>query len=423
MDKRVVITGIGVVSANGLDTETYWKNLFSGKSYVAYDEHMNAIGAKSKVNCKINDFNWEMLSKKYGYKNLEDEARFIKLSLISGSKAIEDSGLEEAGYNENDCGVVFASAIGGTPTFERVYKNLLDKETGLLKYKPIGNYFYNAGMLSYPACILGEKYGFRNICTAISTGCTGGIDALGMAFDLIKNGKAKVIMANASEAPLADITYATLDSIGALCTAEGPYATRSRPFDLTRAGFVIGEGAGAIIVEELGHALERKAHIYGEVLAYESGNNTRHMTDLTGEGEALTKLILSAMKHAGLTNEQIEYINAHGSSTKQNDLYETLAFKNAFGEGAYKINISSTKSMLGHSLASASMMGIIAILGSFKYNIIHPTANLQNKDPECDLNYTPNISQNRIVNNAMITASGFGGIHSVGIFGKYRKDI
>lgn len=422
MNKRVVITGIGIVSANGQEKETFWENLFLGKSYVEYNEHMDKIGAKSKVNCEISDFSWTDLSKKYGYDNLDNEARFIKFSLIAGSKAYEDAGLENQNYDEKECGIIFASAIGGTPTFENVYKMLLDKGTGLLKYRKIGKHFYNAGMLNHPANILAEKYRFRNMCTAISTGCTGGIDALGMAFDLIQSGQAKVIMANAAEAPLADITYATLDSIGALCTAEGPYETRSRPFDLKRDGFVIGEGAGAIIVEEFEHALKRNAHIYGEVLAYESGNNAKHMTDLVGEGDSLTQIMVSALKHAGMSNDQIDYINAHGSSTKQNDLYETKAIKKALESYAYDVNISSTKSMLGHSLSSASMMGIISILGSFKYNKVHPTINLYTKDPECDLNYTPNMSQDRIISKAMITASGFGGIHSVAILGKLSED-
>lgn len=421
MKKRVVITGIGVVSANGMEKETFWNNLFSGKSYVKYDEHMDKIGAKSKVNCKITDFKWEELSKKYGFSNMESEARFIKFSLIAGEKAFRDSKLSEFTYNAKDCGIVFSSAIGGTPTFENIYKRLLDPNKKLLQYEPIGKYFYNAGMLNFPANVLAKKYGFKNICTAISTGCTGGVDALGLAYDLIRSGEAKVLIANAAEAPLADITYATLDSIGALCVAEGSYETRSRPFDMTRAGFVIGEGAGAIIVEEYEHALKRKAHIYGEIIAYSSKNNALHMTDLTGEAKVLTETIQEALKKANIKAEAIDYINAHGSSTKQNDLYETKAFKKAFGKHAYEINISSTKSMLGHSLASASMLGIIATLGIFRYDKVHPTANLLNRDPECDLNYTPNTAQDRVVNNAMITASGFGGIHSVAVLKKLER--
>lgn len=422
MKKRVVITGIGVVSANGLDKEVFWENLFLGKSYVKYDKHMDEIGAKSKVNCKVENFEWEKLSDVYGFDNLESEARFIQFALIAGEKAYRDSKLSEYNYDENDCGIVFSSAIGGTPTFENVYKELLDPDDYILRYKPIGEFFYNAGMLNFPANILAKKYGFKNICTAISTGCTGGVDTLGLAFDLIRSGNAKIVMANAAEAPLADITYATLDSIGALCVAEGAYETRSRPFDRTRAGFVIGEGAGAIIVEELEHALQRKAHIYGEIISYTSKNNAQHMTDLVGNAEVLTGAIQEALKDAGIKGEDIDYINAHGSSTKQNDLFETKAFKAAFCEHAYKMSISSTKSMLGHSLSSASMLGIIAILGSFKYDKVHPTANLDIMDPECDLNYIPNIAQNKVVNKAMITASGFGGIHSVAVLSKYRKE-
>jgi 3-oxoacyl-(acyl-carrier-protein) synthase len=422
MSKRVVITGIGVVSANGMDKKSFWKNIFKGVSYVKYDKHMYEIGSKSRVNCSIENFDWNKVSKEYGFLNLDEEARFIKLALIAGAKAFEDSKLEIGTYNSKECGTIFASAIGGTPTFEDIYKTLVNSSTGFLEYKPIGKHFYNAGMLNYPANILGQKYKFYNRCVAISTGCTGGIDALGMGYDAIRSGEVKIIMANASEAPLADITYATLDSIGALCTAEGAYETRSRPFEQSRAGFVIGEGAAALILEELEHAVARKANIYGEIIAYNSKNNALHMTDLEGEGDALANTITEALQQANISKQEIDYINAHGSSTKQNDLYETKALKKAFGEFSYKINISSTKSMIGHSLASASMMGVIAILGSLKYDKVHPTINLDKCDPECDLNYTPNISRDRKINKALLTASGFGGIHSVGIFSKYEGE-
>jgi len=422
MKKRVVITGIGVVAANGQEKEIVWDNLFAGRSYVEFDKHMDDIGAKSKVNCSIKDFEWHRLSQQYGLGEYDNEARFIKFALIAGIKAFEDSKLKSSSYNPSEAGVVFASAIGGTPTFENIYQQLIDKETNTLNYKPIGEFFYNAGMLNYPANILCKRYNFQNMCTAISTGCTGGIDTVGMAYEAIQCGQAKIIMANASEAPLADITYATLDSIGALCTATGEYNTRSRPFDKNRAGFVIGEGAGAIILEELEHALERDAPIYGEVLAYTSKNNANHMTDLLGNGEALVYAIDEAINQAGISKKEIDYINAHGSSTKQNDIYETTAFKKVFGEHAYRININSTKSMLGHSLASASMLGVIAVLGSFKYAKVHPTINLKTHDPECDLDYTPNIAVKRNVQKAMLTASGFGGIHSVGIFAKFERN-
>lgn len=418
--KRVVITGIGLVAPNGQDKETFWNNLFEGKSFVAQDQAMLKLDSKSKVNCKIKEIELDDLKDELAFiSKISEEARFVQLGVLAGLKAVKDSGIDFEKLDTKECGTIFASAIGGTPTFEDVYQKLTSYGKEKLTYHKIGKYFYNAGMLNYPAMLLAKRYNLNNLCTAISTGCTGGLDALGLAYETIQSGTAKLMLAGASEAPLTNITYATLDSIGALSVAKGEPSTSSRPFDKERAGFVISEGSGCVVLEELEHALKRGATIYGEVLSYGSSNNMKHMTDLVGDGSSLADTIQQVLQNIQVKPEQIDYINAHGSSTAQNDLYETKAFKNVFGKDAYNIPISSTKSMIGHSLASASMLGIIAILGSIKNSKIHPTANLIHPDPECDLDYVPLKCRAKEVNKALITTSGFGGIHSVGLIGKY----
>jgi 3-oxoacyl-(acyl-carrier-protein) synthase len=419
--KRVVITGIGIIAPNGHSKQVFWSNLFDGKSFVENDVDMQNMGVKSTVNSKIKNFKIEnYVDDDILLKHLKEQDNFIQYGFAAGASAIKDANMEL--IDSDDCGVLFASAIGGTPKIQKIYENLSNGGKEKLKYRSVGDSFYNAGMVNYPAVLLAEKYGFNSVCTSISTGCTAGLDSVGMCYDLIKNNEAKVMLAGAAEAPLTDITYATLDVIGALCVAEGEPSTRSRPFDKTRAGFVIAEGSACLVVEELEHALARNAKIYGEILAYESSNNTYHMTDLIGDGKSMANTIDKALESANISPDSIDYINAHGSSTYQNDLFETNAFKLVFKEKSKNIPISSTKSMIGHSLSSASAMGVIASLGSIKYKKVHPTINLKNKDEKCDLNYVPNIAQDHDVKKAMVTASGFGGIHSIGIFGEYRGE-
>lgn len=420
--KRVVITGIGIVAPNGIGKEMFWDNLFSGKSFVDEEPLMNELGIKSKVNCKIKEFNlshFQSFKDEEFFKHLSEQERFIQLGVISGKMAIEDSGIAGFPDDGKSAGVIYSSAIGGTPGIEKIFRKVSKRGKDKVRYQPVGEHFYNAGMVNYPAVLLAHQYGLKNICTSLSTGCTAGLDSIGMSFDLIRNGEAKVMLAGASEAPLTEITYATLDIIGALCVAEGEPASRSRPFDKERAGFVISEGAACLVLEELEHALERNAHIYGEVLSFASVNNAYHMTDLNEDGKSMAKVISKALDKGAVEPGSIDYINAHGSSTAQNDLFETRAYKLALGEHAYNIPISSTKSMIGHSLSSASTVGVIAALGSFKYSKVHPTINLNSADHKCDLDYVPNVAREHKVNRALTTASGFGGIHSVGIFEKY----
>ncbi len=249
----------------------------------------------------------------------------------------------------------------------------------------------------------------------MTTGCTAGIDALGLGFDLVRHGDLSLVISAAAEAPLSGISYATLDVIGSLAVGDWPAERASRPFDARRGGFVLGEGAAAVVLEDLDHALARGARIYGEVLGYASLNNAQHMTDLAPDGAAMAAVLRRLIDDAGVPAETVDYVNAHGSSTSQNDLFETQALKTVLGGHAYRIPVSSTKSMIGHSLSAASLTGVIATIGAIQSGMVPPTANYEFPDPDCDLDYVPNVPREHHVGGALVMASGFGGIHSAAL--------
>lgn len=419
--KRVVITGVGVIAPNGVGKDRFWEQLFSGKSYIKQDPCMLKMGINSTVNCSLEGFDILQIVEGQLGEYLETQDRFVQFGVGAGVLAAADAGLLPGQDSKPDIGLIFSSAIGGTPTVQKMFEELSNYGGHEIRHLPVGDKFYNSGMFNYPAALLAHHYGFQNMCSSLSTGCTAGIDAMGMAYETVRLGEANIMLAGASEAPLTELTYATLDVIGSLSVAKGDPSSASRPFDKTRAGFVIGEGSGVVVLEELEHALERGAHIYGEIVSYASVNNAFHMTDLQSSGESMATVIERVLEEGNVHPESIDYINAHGSSTPQNDIFETNAYKRIFGDYAYEIPISSTKSMIGHSLSSASLMGVIAILGGIEHSMVHPTANFSTPDEHCDLDYVPYIAREVRVNRALITASGFGGIHSASIIQRYAE--
>lgn len=417
--KRVVVTGIGVIAPLGIGKEQFWKNAIRGQSYLVSDLEMESMGIKSKVLCRIDDFNLADYCSGEEFEHLHEQDRVVQIGVISGSMAIADSGLDLTQENSEEVGIIFSSAIGGTPYIQKIFELLSDRGQQPIRHMPVGENFYNAGMFNYSAALLAQKYGVAGPCTSLSTGCTAGLDALGLSVETIRSGEAKIMLAGATEAPLTSLTYATLDVIGSLSVADCEPEKASRPFDAKRGGFVIGEAAAVLVLEELEHALARGAHIYAEAVAYSSVSNAFHMTDLPDHGIPMAAVVERAMEQGKVSPEEVDYINAHGSSTPQNDLFETNAYKKVLGEQAYKIPISSTKSMIGHSLSSASLVGVVATLGAIELSVVHPTANYEYPDPLCDLDYVPNQARSHEVRTAMLTASGFGGIHSAAIFRKY----
>lgn len=421
MGRRVVITGIGIVAPNGLNKHDFWENCKLGKSFTKNDPNMLEIGLKSCVICEIENFTLSDHVNIEDYPDLDKLDKFVQYGVVAGKQALEDAALDHLTPDDLDAtGLVFSSAIGGTPTIVDIFAECTDEGSTGIQHKPVGERFYNSGMFNYPAMLLAQQYQLSGPCTSVSTGCTAGVDALGMSYMTILAGDADIMLAGASEAPLTDLTYATLDVINAMAVGDYSGDKASRPFDKKRSGFVISEGAAVVILEELEHALSRGATIYAEVKSFASVSNSYHMTDLPADGIPMAKVVEQALDTAKIEPSQIDYINAHGSSTPQNDIFETSAYKSVFGSHAPNIPISSTKSMIGHSLSSASLMGVISVIGAITNSVIHPTINYEFPDEWCDLYYVPNEAISRDVDHGMVTASGFGGIHSSAILAKYK---
>jgi 3-oxoacyl-(acyl-carrier-protein) synthase len=279
---------------------------------------------------------------------------------------------------------------------------------------------YDASMFNTPSSEISAKYGFQGICNTISTGCTAGTDSVGFSLEAIQDGEADIMVTGAAEAPITPITFGAFDTVNVLSVHNEFPEKASRPFDAKRNGFVISEGAGVLVVEELEHAQKRGAKIYCEVTGFGTTNNAYHMTDLPPEGEAMADCIKLSLEDASTDPKEIDYINAHGSSTRQNDVFETNAYKEALGKHAYNIPISSLKSMIGHPLAGANGLELCIGAMIFERNILPPTINQENPDPNCDLDYIPNKARNKQVNCMLKTSSGFSGIHSAMVLRRFK---
>jgi 3-oxoacyl-(acyl-carrier-protein) synthase len=275
-------------------------------------------------------------------------------------------------------------------------------------------------MFNTPSSEIAAKYGLRGVCNTISTGCTAGTDSVGFSMETIMDGDADIMITGASEAPICPMTFACFDTVNVLSTLNDEPEKASRPFDAGRNGFVISEGAGILVVEELEHALKRGARIYAEVVGFGTTNNAFHMTDLPPEGDAKAKCIRLALEDAGIKPTDIDYINGHGSSTRQNDVFETNAYKMVFGDHAYNIAITSLKSMIGHPLAGANGVELVISSLTMERDIIPPTINQIERDPQCDLDYVPNKARQKKVKYLLKTSSGFSGIHSAMVLKRFE---
>ncbi|PXX71553.1 act minimal PKS ketosynthase (KS/KS alpha)/minimal PKS ketosynthase (KS/KS alpha) [Nocardia tenerifensis] len=412
---RAVITGIGVVAPNGQEPEEFWDNVMRGEVRIEDEPLMTALGLRCHGVARVDDFDLADTWSPREADELAGLGRFVQLGATAARKAMEDSGLPAAGADLCGGAAIFASAVGGAPEMQEMYERATVNSLPPILPRRMSPATYDSIFLDYVPGLLAERYGLNGMTTTLTTGCTAGLDALGLAFDLVRNGEAPFVLAGAGESPLNGLSYATLDVIGCLSRAEGPVERASRPFDIGRAGFVISEGAAFVVLEERAHALARGAHIYAEVRGFGSTSNAKHMTDLDSTGASMVRTIDAALADCGVDRAAIDYINAHGSSTPQNDLFETNAFKTVFGPRAYQIPISSLKSMIGHSLSSASLMAVIATLGAIDRQTVPPTANYREPDPECDLDYVVDAARPATVETAMVVASGFGGIHSAAV--------
>ncbi len=415
--KRVVITGIGVISAAGEDKNTFYNNLIAGKPCVERVENFDVSLFVSKIASQDLDFNPE----NFGIKEYYRMDRYVQFAIAAAKQAVEDSKIDFNKIDTKRCGVILANAICGTRFMEEEFLLVTDwgkKPIDPRKGRP---YLYDAAMFNTPSAEIGAIYHTQGLNCTVSTGCTAATDSLGFSFELIREGKQDIVIAGGSEAPVCPITFGAFDVVNVLAKNNDEPHKASRPFDNKRNGFVISEAAGILVLEELEHAKKRGAHIYGEIVGYGTSCNAFHMTDLPEDGEAMERCIKDAIRDAGIKNEDIDYINTHGSSTRQNDVFETNAYKAVFGDYAYKVPISSIKSMIGHPLAAANAVESVLCSMIFEKGYLPPTINQEEPDPKCDLDYIPNVKRKYMPNYILKTSSGFSGIHSSIVFKKWKN--
>ena len=412
MSRRVVITGIGLVSSLGIGTSANWTALLAGTSGVARITRFDASGFAAQIAAEVRDFDPLQFVDKKDVKKMDV---FIQYAIAASQFAMDDAGLVVTADNAPSIGVYIASGIGGFATIEREHEALL--EGGPRKISP---FFIPSAIINLAAGQVSIRFGAKGPNLATCTACSASAHAVGESFEIIRRGDADAMIAGGSEAAITPMSVGGFGRMQALSTRNDDPARASRPFDKDRDGFIIGEGAGVVILEELGHATRRGARIYAELVGYGASADAYHITAPSEEGEGAVRVMVLALKKAGIRPEQVGYINAHGTSTPYNDRLETLAIKKCFGEHARKIVISSTKSMTGHLLGAAGGLeaGISAL--AVHNQIVPPTINLDEPDPECDLDYVPHNSRTVQIEYALSNSFGFGGTNAALLFKRYE---
>ncbi|WFA06456.1 beta-ketoacyl-ACP synthase II [Bacillus sp. HSf4] len=409
--KRVVITGLGALSPLGNDVKTSWNNAVNGVSGIGPITRVNADEYPAKVAAELKDFKIEDYMDKKDARKMD---RFTQYAVVSAKMAVEDAGLDINDKNADRIGVWVGSGIGGLETLEQQFETFLTK--GPRRVSP----FFVPMMI--PDMATGQisiALGAKGVNSCTVTACATGTNSIGDAFKVIQRGDADVMISGGTEAPLTRMSFAGFSANKALSTNPDP-KTASRPFDKNRDGFVMGEGAGIVVLEELEHALNRGATIYAEVVGYGSTGDAYHITAPAPNGEGGVRAMKEAIKDSGLAPESVDYINAHGTSTPYNDKFETIAIKEVFGEHAYKLAVSSTKSMTGHLLGAAGGIEAIFSVLAIKEGIIPPTINIETPDEDCDLDYVPDKARRQDVNVVLSNSLGFGGHNATLIFKKYE---
>ena len=408
---KVVVTGVGVISPIGNDYNSFLKSLKNGKNGIkeisSFDTSEYSVKIAGEVSIDLNIF--------FSKKDLNKLDRFTAFSIIAADQAILQSKLNKSKSNPNRIGVIIGSGIGGISTFEKQHKRLLKHP------KKVSPYFIPTMISDIAAGHISIKHGFKGINYGVVSACATCNHAIGNAYKQIKYNDADIMIAGGSEASITPISIAGFSNMKAL-TKNPDIDTACRPFDLKRDGFVMGEGAGILVLENKEHAIKRDANILCEIVGYGATADAYHLTSPAPGGLGAIESMKISLNENNINYKDIDYINAHGTSTLYNDKNETAAIKSVFKDYAYKIKISSTKSSTGHLLGAAGGVESIACIQSIRDNFIPPTINFKNRDPECDLDYTPNKSINKNINYAMSNTFGFGGHNASLIFKKYVKD-
>lgn len=414
MRRRVVVTGLGAVSPLGNDVPATWENLLAGRSGVDYITHYDASEFKTRFAAEVKGFDGAEL---FGGREARKMDRFTQFAMAAAGQALADSGLLITDSNRDRVGVLVGSGVGGVSTL--VDQVQVFNERG---YSRVSPFLVPMMILDSAAGIIAIQMGLRGPNMAVATACATGTNAVGEAAEVIRRGQADVMLAGGSEAAILPIAMAGLNSMTALSTRNEDPRGASRPFDLYRDGFVMGEGSALLILEEFEHAQSRGARILAEVIGYGFTNDAYHISAPAENGAGAARCMRMALDDAGKTVDQVDYINAHGTSTPLNDKSETAAIKTIFGQSAYRTPVSSTKSMTGHLLGASGALEAVVCVKVLQDQILPPTINYETPDPDCDLDYVPNHSRPCQVNVVMSNSFGFGGHNACILFQRFQPE-
>lgn len=412
--RRVVVTGLGAITPLGNDVGSFWQGLMEGKSSAGNLTRFNTENFDCKIACEVKNFD---PLKYFDRKSLRHMELFVQYAMVSTYMAIADAKLDLSKENLTRIGVVVGSGVGGLSILEEQHKVLLEKGPGR-----VTPFFVPMMITNMAAGSISIHFGVKGPNSCPVTACATGNHSIGDAFKVIQRGDADAMIAGGTEAAITPLSFAGFCSAKAMSTRNNESQRASRPFDKDRDGFVMGEGSGIIILEELEHAKKRGAQIYGEVAGYGLTADAYHMTAPAPHGEGGARAMKMAIADAGIQPSDVGYINAHGTSTPLGDITETEAIKSVFGEHAYKLAVSSTKSMVGHLLGGAGGVEFIATILAVRNDILPPTINLENQDPQCDLDYVPNKARPAKLEYAITNAFGFGGHNAVLVIKKYHNN-
>jgi 3-oxoacyl-[acyl-carrier-protein] synthase II len=413
LNRRVVITGIGLVSSLGIGTAANWASLIAGRSGITRITRFDVSAYAAQIAGEVKGFDpLDWIEKK----DIKKMDLFIQYAVAASQFAMDDAGLRIDAQNATEVGVFIGSGIGGFITIEREHEALL--KGGPRKVSP---FFIPSAIINLASGQVSIRFGAKGPNLATCTACSASAHAVGESYEIIKRGDADAMIAGGSEAAITPMSVGGFGQLRALSTRNDEPERASRPFDKDRDGFIIGEGAGVLILEELEHARRRGAPIYAEIVGYGSTSDAYHMTAPSEDGDGGRRVMAMAIRKAGIKPDEVDYINAHGTSTPYNDKLETLAIKNCFGDHARQLAISSTKSMTGHLLGGAGGLeaGISAL--AVHHQVVPPTINLDQPDPECDLDYVPHASRTMAVRYALSNSFGFGGTNAALLFKRYEQ--
>lgn len=415
-ERRAVITGIGVRAPGGVGTDAFWRLLVAGRTATRTMTLIDPAPFRSRVAAEI-DFDPAAEGLTPAQAATYDRA--TQLAIAATREAVAGSGLDPARQDPARLGVSIGTAVGCTVGLDRNYQEVSHNGSRwLVDHTAAPGHLFDYFIPSSIGRDVAWETGAEGPVTVVSTGCTSGLDAVGYGAGLVRRGRADVVVCGATDAPISPITVACFDAIKATSANNADPTRASRPFDRNRDGFVLGEGAAVFVIEELAAAHRRGARVYAEVRGFATRSNAYHMTGLTRHGREMAEAIRAAMHQARCTGEDLDYINAHGSGTRQNDRHETAAFKRSLGRRAYEVPVSSIKSMIGHSLGGIGSLELAASALAIEYGVIPPTANYEEPDPECDLDYVPNVAREQRVDTVLSVGSGFGGFQSAAVLAR-----